>query len=246
MRSRAWTWVAGAIVLVVVGFSLLTLALQGGGNGSPAPPTPAVSPTPTARSVPSPTAPAPTPTPAPLVHVVQPGETLGGIAAMYGVPLEELIAANGLSDPNLIHAGQELIIPGRTAPSDSAAVEPTAVPPPIPTPLPPATPTPEGPPRVEIAAVVGAGDLEVEQVRVRNTGGMAVLEGWALSSADGERFVFPRLVLFSGGEVTVYSRSGQNTPTSLYWGREEPAWASGEMIVLEDSDGAVVDTYLVP
>jgi competence protein ComEC len=99
---------------------------------------------------------------------------------------------------------------------------------------------------VEIAAVVGAGDLEVEQVRVRNTGGMAILEGWALSSATGDRYVFPRLVLFPGGEVTVHSRSGQNTPTHLYWGREEPAWTSGEMVVLEDQDGVVVDTYLVP
>ena len=246
MRSRAWAWIGGAAVVLVVGFSLLMLALPGGEAGFPSEPTPPGPVTPTAVLFPSPTVLPPTSTPAPLVHVVKPGETLAGIAATYGVSLEALIAANGLSDPNLIYPGQELVIPGHVASPTEVATGPTAPPP---TPLvvtPPAMLTPEGPPRVEIAGVIGAGDLEVEQVRVRNSGGMAVLEGWTLSSATGGRFVFPRLVLFSGGEVIVYSRSGQNTPTRIYWGREEPAWTSGEMIVLEDQDGAVVDTYLVP
>ncbi|NJL55964.1 LysM peptidoglycan-binding domain-containing protein [bacterium] len=47
-----------------------------------------------------------------LVHVVAAGETLFRIATNYGVTVEALQAANGISDATLIYAGQELIIPG--------------------------------------------------------------------------------------------------------------------------------------
>lgn len=46
----------------------------------------------------------------PLYHVVQPGETLRGIARQYGVTTEELISLNQLSDPNRIFVGQRLKI----------------------------------------------------------------------------------------------------------------------------------------
>jgi LysM repeat protein len=46
------------------------------------------------------------------VHVVQSGETLGLIAAQYGTSVDTLAEANGLSDPNYLFVGQELIIPG--------------------------------------------------------------------------------------------------------------------------------------
>lgn len=48
-------------------------------------------------------------------HTVRAGETLSGIALRYGVSVDELIAANGLNNPNLIYVGQELIIPRLTA-----------------------------------------------------------------------------------------------------------------------------------
>lgn len=44
-------------------------------------------------------------------YTVQPGDTLGGIAYSYGVPVADLIEANGIDNPNLIWAGQELMIP---------------------------------------------------------------------------------------------------------------------------------------
>lgn len=52
----------------------------------------------------------PTPTPAGL-YTVQTGDTLGGLAEEFGTTVEELLAANGLTDPNAIQAGQTLIIP---------------------------------------------------------------------------------------------------------------------------------------
>ncbi len=63
------------------------------------------------------TAPAPTPTPsgAPFneesEHVVQPGETLGGIATRAEVPRVLIIEANGLKAPYAVRTGQKLAIP---------------------------------------------------------------------------------------------------------------------------------------
>jgi rare lipoprotein A len=41
-------------------------------------------------------------------HVVQPGETLSGIAAQLGTSADYLSAHNGITDPNLIYVGQTL------------------------------------------------------------------------------------------------------------------------------------------
>ena len=46
------------------------------------------------------------------IYIVQPGDTLSSIAARFGVSVDDLMAANGIADPNLLSAGQQLIIPG--------------------------------------------------------------------------------------------------------------------------------------
>ena len=46
------------------------------------------------------------------VYVVQPGDTLSSIAARFNVSLTDLMGANSISNPNLLSAGQELVIPG--------------------------------------------------------------------------------------------------------------------------------------
>ncbi len=51
-------------------------------------------------------------TDAPGPYIVQQGDTLSQIAVAYGVSIDDLMAANGLSDPDSIFAGQELRIPG--------------------------------------------------------------------------------------------------------------------------------------
>lgn len=47
-------------------------------------------------------------------HVVRAGETLNRIAVKHGVAVEQIQYANGLSDPNVLSVGQELIIPPPT------------------------------------------------------------------------------------------------------------------------------------
>ncbi len=52
----------------------------------------------------------PSPTPAGL-YVVQAGDTMGSLAEIFNTTVDELLAANGLTDPNDLQAGQTLIIP---------------------------------------------------------------------------------------------------------------------------------------
>jgi len=72
-----------------------------------------------------PTAPALTPTPSPIParYTVQSGDTLFDIALRYGVTIESIVAANQIAIPELIHPGDDLIIPGES----SAWPRPTAV-----------------------------------------------------------------------------------------------------------------------
>jgi LysM repeat protein len=44
-------------------------------------------------------------------YIVQPGDTLFGISARYGVSIEEIAAANGLDYSLTVYAGQPLVIP---------------------------------------------------------------------------------------------------------------------------------------
>lgn len=55
--------------------------------------------------------PGPTPGKCRLTHVVKPGETLTGIALLYGHTTYVLSVVNNLGNPNLIYAGQVLCIP---------------------------------------------------------------------------------------------------------------------------------------
>jgi LysM repeat protein len=134
-RSRLHSFLVGVVTIfavAVVGFVaglMLPVILPGPGidtgTASPIPAasgaaTPATTATPGSTGAPTPaptpvaTA-APTPAPTQIVHVVQPGEQLGRIAARYGVTVAAIQAANNLANPNLIHVGQKLIIPPPTA-----------------------------------------------------------------------------------------------------------------------------------
>lgn len=50
-----------------------------------------------------------------VVHTVLAGQGLIEIATLYGVSMEEIMAANGLTSQDILRIGQELIIPGVSA-----------------------------------------------------------------------------------------------------------------------------------
>ena len=60
-------------------------------------------------------------------YTVQSGDTLGGIAKRFGVTVDSLARANGITNPNLIRVGMKLTIPGAAAPAP-AAPAPAATP----------------------------------------------------------------------------------------------------------------------
>ncbi len=85
---------------------------------SPTVPTPTSTPTATAE-------PSPTPAPTPIRHTVAAGESLALIAEKYGATAKEIAAANDMTVNDMIHPGQELIIPPARS---GAAPRPTPTP----------------------------------------------------------------------------------------------------------------------
>jgi len=45
------------------------------------------------------------------IHIVKSGENLTGIARQYGVTVNAIVQANNITNPNVIHIGQRLVIP---------------------------------------------------------------------------------------------------------------------------------------
>lgn len=244
MRTRTWVIFIGVNVIISA-VVMLTILFAWEHIRNSSTPTPAPTPQTTENTVIAPTtSPASSPSPpGPLQYTVQEGDTLGAIAQTYAVPIEDLMAANGITDPNLLRVGQVLVIPSDRPPSPT--IEPSAeASPALATPLP--TLTPSGPPLVEIGQVLSPGDLATEVVVVRNLGGAASLEEWTLSDAEGNTFTFPTITLFADAQMRIHSTPGRSTPSDLYWGRETPAWDEGELITLRDRTGNVADTYIVP
>ncbi|MFA5265172.1 MAG: LysM peptidoglycan-binding domain-containing protein [Opitutaceae bacterium] len=54
-------------------------------------------------------------------HVVKPGETLAVIARKYGVKAGDIAVANNISNPAMLRAGKELVIPGWQTPKSAKA-----------------------------------------------------------------------------------------------------------------------------
>jgi lipopolysaccharide export LptBFGC system permease protein LptF len=99
---------------------------------------------------------------------------------------------------------------------------------------------------IKIENVFGAGDLQSEVVRIRMVGDDPLqMRNWTLQDNDGNIFTFPDLTLYSG-VVEVYTRSGNNTVISLYWGSTQPLWQQGELVSVYDPDGNLRSSYQIP
>lgn len=193
----------------------------------------------------------PVPSPTPLIHVVRRNETMGIISNSYGITVEELMTANGLSDPNSLDVGQMLVIPAlptalpaTSLPQETAAVGAGST---QAAPLAPATTSPlTDRPQLTIVGVTNVGAYEQEQVVLVNSGGTVSLAGWQLAGPDDAAYKFPGLRLNNKGRVAVHSAAGQDTVIDLYWARAGAVWQSGAQVRLIDAQGAVHATFAVP
>lgn len=191
----------------------------------------------------------PEPTEAPPLHVVQPGETLGSISEFYDVTLDDIMTVNGLTNPNIISVGEQLIIPINGLPEPTAVpAEATQDPNVIPTPIDTQPPPENGEFIVEISQVTGVGELAAEAIQIRNVGSSSVaLLDWKVADQDGFFYTFSQLTLFGDGAgIILHTNSGQNSATEVYWGLETAVWDSGELVTLLNADGAIVDTFEIP
>ncbi|MGE0134968.1 MAG: LysM peptidoglycan-binding domain-containing protein [Dehalococcoidia bacterium] len=63
------------------------------------------------------------------IYVVQPGDSLGAIAARFGTTIAALVAANGIANPDLVPVGMRLRIPGlEESPTPESPPTPPAAP----------------------------------------------------------------------------------------------------------------------
>jgi LysM repeat protein len=197
-----------------------------------------------------------TPTPSsPVEYTVQSGDTLGGIALEFDVPLENLLRANNLNEDDIIQPGDILMIAQgevSTPTPTPTPVPPTPIPPtptePTPTPFPTSTPTPPGPVEVRIQDVSGPGELSREGVILVNRGRTVNLLGWTLAAAGGENvFTFPHLTLAREVPVTVYTIVGDDSPQALHWGLTKAQWGESDTVIeLRDAEGDLIAAYTIP
>ncbi len=109
------------------------------------------------------------------------------------------------------------------------------------------SPSPSRDVPIEIASVVGAGNLSAEVVIFHYLGeGQLDLTNWQLKDEDGNLYLFPAIILVNDGAVQVHTAVGTDTVVDLYWNLNAPVWKSGETASLYDSSGNLIAVYKVP
>ena len=187
------------------------------------------------------------------IHVVRAGDTVGRISNQYGVTMEAIMEANGMSNPNFLSIGQELIIPnlsGIPTPiptlneaEEAQAANNDAPPTPIPT-----VSASEGVAQVEITAVRNAGNVDREVIEIVNNGSSEVnLAGWQVRDQSGNSYTFGYITLYGeGAGILLFSGSGLDGTTNFNWGQAEAVWEPGETVQLFDTDDNVITEFIVP
>lgn len=89
-------------------------------------------------------------------------------------------------------------------------------------------------------------DADGEFVLIVNTSNVPMLlSGWTLSDGHARHvFTFPSFILAPGAEVKVWTRSGANDDTNLYWGNRTAIWNNeGDTGTLTDAAGMTISVY---
>lgn len=99
---------------------------------------------------------------------------------------------------------------------------------------------PENYQTIRVVEIAGIGNLPTEAVRLQNGGETLEITDWVLANATtGESYTFPQLLFFSGSQVVVNTRSGDDMDNLLYWGSDVPIWSAGDILTLTDNEGSI-------
>jgi len=145
-----------------------------------------------------------------------------------------------------ISASNTVYVPVVYKSEATATTTPTATPTPTSTPTPTPTSTPE--PGVYIKTIVykPKGDpLNGEYIELENTDNDDIeITDWFIKAETGQEYIFPTFFLGAGDTVKVWSGSGEDTDTDLYWGSDEPIWNDFNGVAyLRDENRELVDIY---
>lgn len=142
-----------------------------------------------------------------------------------------------------------------TTPTPSTTATPTATPTATATPTPRATrtrtPTPSASgsdTAIDLRVIQYTGEgsdhdhPNNEWVEFENTGDGAVnLQYWRLEDDANHDYTFPDVTLQPGDTVRVYTGSGSNTDSKLYWGSSQAIWNdTGDIVYLYNDDGELI------
>lgn len=183
----------------------------------------------------------------PVLHTVQAGETLNIISQQYDVSIDDIMAVNGMDNPNFIAVGQQLTIPIGGIPEPTAAPTEAVVVVALPSPI-PTEPAAAGGGVIGVTGIIDPGILETEAVQLVNSGAQQQsIQGWKVRDEDNNVYTFGDVSIFGDGAgVLLHTRAGDDTFSDLHWGLAEPAWRSGETLTLWDAGEQVVATFVVP
>lgn len=172
------------------------------------------------------------------------------IIPLEGCPIEEITGELGVTDQD------EDVTEDDATPEDEVSAEetediPTETSTPDATPTPTITPTITLIPTavdasVEIAEVIGMGDITAETVRIFNNGRLVDLTGWTLSDLDGNVYTFSDGLVFNDSGIEVFTQTGEDTPVVKYWGLDRPVWGEDDIVTLADANGVVQASFRIP
>ncbi|MEE9150950.1 MAG: lamin tail domain-containing protein [Thermoplasmata archaeon] len=86
------------------------------------------------------------------------------------------------------------------------------------------------------------GNLNDEYVVFENVGLSSInMTGWTVQDEANNFYVFTTFFLVNSSSVTLYTGSGTDTLTQVYWGSSKPIWNNdGDTLYLRDSHGYLV------
>lgn len=116
---------------------------------------------------------------------------------------------------------------------------------PTPSRTPTRTPTSPAPANIKITHITydpPGNDVDGEFVRIQNIGGTAAsMTNWTLRDESAHIYTFPSFTLAPGAQVQVWTGSGVNNSTNLFWNSSQAIWNNaGDTAFLRNAGGALI------